>query len=135
MGVVMIEIFANGSFEFSDTREHAAADAIAGDQPEEAFDLVEPGRRCGREMHVEAGMLGQPSFDRGVFVGGVVVGDQMQVEAFGRAAVDEPQEFHPFLVTMALHAFADHFAGGDIEGGEQGSVRNLVCGAGLAITL
>jgi hypothetical protein len=73
----------------------------------------------GGEMHVEAGMLGQPSLDRRVFMGGAVVSDQMQVEALGRAAVDEPQEFEPFLVTMTLHAFADHFAGGDIEGGEQ----------------
>ena len=64
-------------------------------------------------------MLGQPSFDCGMLVGGVVVSDQVQVEAVGRAAVDEPQEFEPFLVTMALHAFADHFAGGDIEDGEQ----------------
>ena len=119
MGVVMIEIVPNSGLEFGDAREHAAADTISGDQAEEAFDLIEPGRRCGREMHVEAGMLGQPSFDCGMLVGGVVVSDQVQVEAVGRAAVDEPQEFEPFLVTMALHAFADHFAGGDIEGGER----------------
>ena len=54
-----------------------------------------------------------------MLVGGVVVGDQMQVETLGRAAVDEPQEFEPFLVTVALHAFADHFAGGDVKGGKQ----------------
>src|SRR5271166_2753711 len=114
MGVVMIEIFADSGFEFRDTREHAATDAITSDQAEEAFDLVEPGRRGGREMHVETGMLGQPSLDRRVFMGRVVIRDQMQVEAFGCAAVDEPQELKPFLVTMALHAFADHFACGDI---------------------
>jgi hypothetical protein len=83
MGVVMIEIFTNGGFEFRDAREHAAADAIAGDQAEEAFDLVEPGRRGGREMHVETGMLGQPSLDRRVFMGRVVIRDQMQAEALG----------------------------------------------------
>lgn len=89
----MIEVVLNRDFEFGDTLEHAAPDAIACDQAEEAFDLIEPGRRSGGEMHVEARMFGQPGFDRRVFMGGIVVGDQVQVEALGGAAVDEPKEF------------------------------------------
>src|SRR6185312_11699757 len=88
-------------------------------KPKKRSTWLSPGRRGGREMHVETGMLGQPSLDRRVFMGRVVIRDQMQAEAFGGAAVDEPEKLKPFLVTMALHAFADHLAGGDIKGGEQ----------------
>lgn len=109
---MVIEIVLNCSFELSDTFEYATPDAIACDQAEEALDLIEPGRRGGGEMHMEARMFGQPGFDRWMLMGGIVVGDQVQVEALGRAAVDEPKEFEPFLVTMTFHAFADHPAGG-----------------------
>ena len=119
-----IEIVLNCAFEFGDALEHAAADAITCDQAEEAFDLIEPGRRSGGEMHVEARMFGQPCFDRRMLMGGIVVGDQVQVKALGRAAVDEPKEFEPFLVTMTFHAFADHPAGGDIKGRKQGILHS-----------
>jgi hypothetical protein len=42
-----IEIITNGPFEFGDAREHAATDSIAGDQAEEALDLVEPAPKSG----------------------------------------------------------------------------------------
>ena len=66
--------------EFGDALEHAATDLIAGDQAEEAFDLAEPGGGCRSEVHMEARMFCQPRLDLGMLVGGVVVGDQMQVE-------------------------------------------------------
>jgi hypothetical protein len=47
---------------------------------EEAFDLVDPGCRGPREVHVEAGELCQPCLDRRMFACGVTVGDQVQVE-------------------------------------------------------
>ncbi len=39
-------------------------------------------------MHMEAGMLGQLRLDRRVLVGGVVVGDQVQIERLGGRSVD-----------------------------------------------
>lgn len=45
LGVVLIEIVHDGSLQFTDAREYAAPDALARDQAEEAFDLIEPGRR------------------------------------------------------------------------------------------
>ena len=71
----MIEVVLDGGFEFSDALEHATADAIAGDQAEEALDLVEPGAGGRREVHVEARMALEPRLDLGVLVSGVVVGD------------------------------------------------------------
>ena len=99
--------------------EHAATDLIAGDQAEEAFDLAEPGGGCRSEVHMEARMFCQPRLDLGMLVGGVVVGDQMQVELLGRLGVDTAQEFQPFLMAVPLHAVADDLAGGDVERGEQ----------------
>lgn len=59
-------------------------------------------------MQVEAGVLGQPRFDCRVLMGGVIVGDQVEGERLGPAAVDRPQETQPFLVAMPLHALPDH---------------------------
>ena len=78
MGVVLIEVVHDSALQFADAFEHAAPDVLVGDQAEEPFNLVEPGRRGRREMHVEAGMLGQPRLDRRMLVGGVVVGDQVR---------------------------------------------------------
>ncbi|MBY3517380.1 hypothetical protein HFN76_35585, partial [Rhizobium laguerreae] len=58
IGVVMIEIVLNCSFELGDTLEYATPDAIACDQAEKAFDLIEPRRRSGGEMHMEARVFG-----------------------------------------------------------------------------
>src|SRR6201993_2605938 len=115
----MLQVVVDGGFEFGDAVEDAAADTVGGNPAEEALDLVDPGARRGCEVHVEAAVLGQPGFDRRVLMGGIVVGDQVQIEGLGRAAVDGSQEPQPFLVAMALHALPDHPTGGDIERGEQ----------------
>ena len=91
----MLKIFVDGGFEFGDAFKHAAADAIAGDEGEEAFDLVEPGTGRRREVHMEARMPFEPRFDLGMLVRGVVVGDQMHVEMGQRLGIDAAQEFEP----------------------------------------
>src|SRR5512146_2962499 len=61
--------------------EAAAPDGLAGNRREPALDQVEP-RRAGRsEVEVEARMGGQPSFDRRMLVGAVVVvADEVQLQ-------------------------------------------------------
>jgi hypothetical protein len=56
--------------------------------PEKAFHQVEPGRTGGGKMQVEARVTPQPGFDLGVFVGGVVVDDGVQVDPGGRLGLD-----------------------------------------------
>src|SRR5438094_9911766 len=85
---MMLQVVLDGGFEFDDALEDTAADTIGGNPAEEALDLVDPGTRCGCEVHVEAAVLGQPGFDRRVLMGGVIVGDQVQIERLGRGAVD-----------------------------------------------
>ena len=64
-------------------------------------------------------MLPEPGSDLGMFVRGVVVGDQVHVEMLRRLAVDGAQELEPFLMPVPLHALADHAAGGDVESCER----------------
>ena len=64
VGVVLFEVVVYGHLEIDDGAEDAATDAFSGDLGEESLDQVEPGRRGWREMHVEAGMTGEPFLDR-----------------------------------------------------------------------
>ena len=63
---------------------------------EEALDQIEPGRRGRGEMHLEARVFFQPPPHLGVFVRGVVVGDQMQLEGARRLAIDLLEKTQPF---------------------------------------
>ena len=86
--VVLLEIGFDCRLEFSDAAEDAAADGVAGDQAEEAFDQIDPGGRGRGEVEVEAGVALEPSLDLGVLVRRVVVDDEMPIERFGGVAVD-----------------------------------------------
>ena len=60
-GVALGEPGLDGSLEFGDALEYAAADLLAGDFGEQPLDQVDPGRRCWCEVQLEARMLGEPS--------------------------------------------------------------------------
>ena len=78
------------------TGEAAGADHIARQVGEEAFDKIEPGRGGRREMHLEARPLVRPRAHLRMLVGGVIVGDQMQIDAARRLAIDLLEEAQPF---------------------------------------
>lgn len=59
----------------------------------------------------------QPPLDRGVFVGGLVVGDPRQGLVLRNLPINQPEEPPPFLVPMAGSA-----------GGEQGALCNMESG-------
>ena len=71
---------SDGSLEFGDALEYAAADLLAGDFGEQPLDQVDPGRRCWCEVQLEARMLGEPSLHLLGLVGLVVVADRMHIE-------------------------------------------------------
>ena len=58
--VVLADVAADGVLEIGDGGEHAAPDAPSGDDREEVFDGVDPGRGGWREMEDPALMIGQP---------------------------------------------------------------------------
>jgi hypothetical protein len=55
-----------------------------------------------------------------MFVGGVVVEDEVEIEVLRRLPIDGPQEAQELVMAVALHALSDHRTGGDIQRGKQG---------------
>ena len=72
------------------------------------------------EVEGPARVAGEPRFDLGVFVGGVVVDDGMDQLAGRDRALDGVEEADELLVGVPLHAAAEHGAVEHVEGGEQG---------------
>lgn len=64
-------------------------------------------------------MSDEPAVDVFVFVGGVVVQDQVDLEVAGDFAVDGFEEREELCVSMPGLALADDFAGEHVERGEQ----------------
>ena len=94
-------------YEVGGGLEGAATDGALGDEGEEPFDLVEPGRIGRREMNVPTRAAGEPSSDFGMLVGGVVVDDEMDVELGRHIGLDVAQEGEELLMAMAGFALGD----------------------------
>jgi transposase len=70
-------------------------------------------------MQVIARPFGEPGFDRGRLVGGVVVDDEVDVESGRHGRIDGVEEASELAGAMSSVAAAEHVAGGDIKRGEQ----------------
>jgi hypothetical protein len=70
-------------------------------------------------VEVEARVLLEPGLEVGVFVGAVVVDDQVQLSLAGEDAVEGAQEGEELLVAVAGQALADDPALQDLEGGKK----------------
>ena len=128
MGIVLLHEGVDFADQFLDVGERAATDGLLCDEPEQALDLVDPGGIGGRVMHVVSGTASQPGVDLGVFVGSVVVDDEMDIEVLGHVGVDVAQEGEELLVPMASLALCEHLACGHVQGGEQrgGAVADII---------
>ncbi len=60
---MLVDEFAKSLNEFENTAKHSTPEAIFREGTKEAFDHVEPGRTCGREVNMEAGMSFQPALN------------------------------------------------------------------------
>ena len=69
-------------------------------------------------MKVEARMRGEPSLDVGVFVGSVVVDDEVEIQAGGKLPVEPPEEAQKLLMAVPWHALAHDGSFQHIESGE-----------------
>ena len=56
-------------------------------------------------MHVEPGMPPQPLLDLRVFMGGVIVGNDVDFQFSGALPIDQFEKGEPFLMTMARLVF------------------------------
>lgn len=119
MDIALSDVRVNRRNQLRDTAEHPATGLFGRQVAKGTFHQIEP-RTTGREeMHVYARVAVQPPLDRGMFVGGVVVGDQMHGFVPGDLAINQTEKPQPFLVPMAWLARGDDRALGHIQGGEQ----------------
>jgi len=98
------QVAFDSGYEFPDVGETALPNGVLRQVTEETFNQVEPRASCGREMHVAAGMLRQPSAHTLMFVGAVVIRYQVQGETWGCLAVDllkEPQPIHVCMLILS----------------------------------
>ena len=86
--IVMIDVVLDGHDEFFHVAEDATSDALVGKVAEETLHHVEPRTARRREVHVEPRVSCQPSLNLRMFVGGVVIRDQMDVSPAGVDVVD-----------------------------------------------
>ena len=57
VGVVVGDVLADGRYQVRHTGEHPPAQPLDGDIAKEPLDHIQPGRRGGREVDVNAGCL------------------------------------------------------------------------------
>ena len=86
-------------------------------------------------MHVKAGMSRQPFVDLRMFMGGVVIGDDVDVEIKRALPVDQFEKGEPLLMAMARRQTGDQLAFEIIEGGEQGqrAMPHVIMGLGANV--
>ena len=101
--------------ELFDAGERASADGFVGDQRKESLDLIEPGAVGRNEVHVPAWPCRKPSLDLRMVVGGVVVGNAVDVQLGWHGLVDLAQEGQVLLVPMTRFARRQHCAVDHVE--------------------
>ena len=106
--------------KLSDAPEDATFQLFSRELCKEALYYVEPGTACRYEMKVESLVPLKPGLDLGMFVCGVVVDDQMNVQFRGSFPVYEVEELDPFLVAVIIHTARNHFSFEHIDSGEEG---------------
>ena len=88
MGIVGLDEVLDLGYQFFDAAEGAAANGLLGDDAEPDFNLIQPGSAGRSEMHLNAGVCGQPALDARVLVRGVVVHDQADGQSPGNVGVN-----------------------------------------------
>src|SRR5712692_9084460 len=112
------QLAMNGALELPDSVEASPPDGLFRDEAEPALHEVEPGGAGGSEVQLEAGMLGKPGPDRGVFVGAVVVADEVDLPS-PVSAVDRLQEVDELHVSVLREAAPVDLSAGHLKSGEQ----------------
>ena len=74
--------------EINDALEHASLEPLPGQFGEKAFDGIEPGRRCRGEVEMEPRMPLKPGANLRMFVGRIIVDNQVQLPLGWGFAVD-----------------------------------------------
>ena len=88
VGVVAKEIIVDRLLQLRDACECTAPNALGRDLGEKALDEIEPGCAGGREVQMEAPVLGEPRLHFRRLVRPIVVEHEMEIEVPLHALVD-----------------------------------------------
>ena len=88
-------------------------------------------------MQMKEGMALKTGNDFGMFVSGVVVADEVDIELGGNLGLDLAQEGQPLLMAMTRGSMSKDFAREIVQGGKQGHsyVTVVIVGLGADMTL
>jgi len=117
--VVVGDEAVDGGLEIDDGMKLAAFQPPFRQLGEKALDGIQPGGRSQRELEVEPWMALQPRLVLSMYVGRVVVGDEMDIPIFWGLAIDLIKDADEFLVPVALYTLADDFACQYVQGRKQ----------------
>ena len=99
--------------------ERAATNPFVRDLSEPALDQVEPGTARGNEVKVKSLPSSQPARNPLVFVGAVVVNDEMDIQFLVCLLIDLVEELEEFLMPVARQALGDNVAIQHVQRTEQ----------------
>ena len=130
-----LQIVAYGLLEFMDASKGSPSNAPIGDLCEEAFDEVEPGRAGRGEVHVPVRASGEPVFDFGRLVCGVIVHDKMHVQVLGNVGFDGLEKPEELLLAVVAVTRANYFSRGHVQRGKErsGTVAHVVVASSFGI--
>ncbi len=113
---MIVDIVSNSSNQCGHVRERTSTDAFDDNLAEPRLDQVQPGTGCWNKVQMEPWMPFESGLHAGMFVGAVIVREQMQIEPSRGLSVYSLDETDKFLMPMARHAVGNHFAVEDTEG-------------------
>jgi len=116
---MLLDEAIDGGLEIDDGAEDAVLQASASQLGEEALDAVQPGTRRRHEVESPARMPSEPSADLRLFVGGVVVEDNVDGVVGRQFGLQRVQKTDELLVPMPLHVAPDHRAVEHVQSREQ----------------
>ena len=102
--IVLVDVVTDGGDQLFEILEDSAPDSVVRQVAEEALDHVEPRSRGRREVHMETLVFGKPALDTRMFVGRVVVADDVDLLVRGDRLLDQAQKLQPLLMAMTLLA-------------------------------
>ncbi len=100
--------------------ETASSEGLLGDQVEPNLDLIEPGGVGRRIVDVIMEPGGQPSFNLGMFVRGIVVDDQMEIQILRDVLVDVVEKLEKLLMPVSGLAHGGYLTRNHVQCGKQG---------------
>src|SRR3954454_8169876 len=101
--------------EIFDRREYSAGNDLSFDTGKPDFDLVQPGRISGCEVPLDARMRFQESCHLGCFVGGEIVGNDVDLLARSTKRDHLVEEGDEVFAGVAPGSFAMNLAGLHVE--------------------